>query len=147
MNAIGLALLAAVLVLLRQPILLVLGAATAYVHMVLSKSKFEFMVQDFWAALDKEILLAVPMFLLAGAVMTRGTIARRLIRIMTALAAPLPGGMGLATVLSCAIFAAICSLWPSPVLRVADRGLREGILIEMMAADGVWSGRNRERRA
>jgi exopolyphosphatase/guanosine-5'-triphosphate,3'-diphosphate pyrophosphatase len=28
----------------------------------------------------------------------------------------------------CAIFSAICSLWPSPVLRVADRGLREGML-------------------
>ena len=28
----------------------------------------------------------------------------------------------------CAIFAAICSLWPAPVLRVADRGLREGML-------------------
>lgn len=28
----------------------------------------------------------------------------------------------------CAIFAAICSLWPSTVLRVADRGLREGML-------------------
>jgi len=28
----------------------------------------------------------------------------------------------------CAIFAALCSLWPSPVLRVADRGLREGML-------------------
>ena len=28
----------------------------------------------------------------------------------------------------CAIFAAICALWPSPILRVADRGLREGML-------------------
>ncbi|HEU0094986.1 MAG TPA: hypothetical protein VFQ52_00930, partial [Rhizomicrobium sp.] len=28
----------------------------------------------------------------------------------------------------CAIFAAICSLWQSPLLRVADRGLREGML-------------------
>ena len=28
--------------------------------------------------------------------------------------------------------------WPSNRLRVADRGLREGILTEMMAADGVW---------
>jgi len=28
----------------------------------------------------------------------------------------------------CAIFAAICALWPAPVLRVADRGLREGML-------------------
>ncbi len=30
-----------------------------------------------------------------------------------------------------AIFAAICALWPSPVLRVADRGLREGMLRQM----------------
>jgi exopolyphosphatase/guanosine-5'-triphosphate,3'-diphosphate pyrophosphatase len=32
----------------------------------------------------------------------------------------------------CAIFAAICSLWPAPVLRVADRGLREGMLRQLM---------------
>jgi exopolyphosphatase / guanosine-5'-triphosphate,3'-diphosphate pyrophosphatase len=31
----------------------------------------------------------------------------------------------------CAIFSAICSLWPSPVLRVADRGLREGMLRQL----------------
>jgi exopolyphosphatase/guanosine-5'-triphosphate,3'-diphosphate pyrophosphatase len=34
----------------------------------------------------------------------------------------------------CAIFAAICSLWPSPVLRVADRGLREGMLRRLSAS-------------
>ena len=31
----------------------------------------------------------------------------------------------------CAIFAAICSLWPSRMLRVADRGLREGMLRQL----------------
>jgi len=31
----------------------------------------------------------------------------------------------------CAIFAAICSLWPSNMLRVADRGLREGMLRQL----------------
>ena len=31
----------------------------------------------------------------------------------------------------CVIFSAICSLWPSPVLRVADRGLREGMLRQL----------------
>jgi exopolyphosphatase/guanosine-5'-triphosphate,3'-diphosphate pyrophosphatase len=31
----------------------------------------------------------------------------------------------------CAIFAAICSLWPCPMLRVADRGLREGMLRQL----------------
>jgi exopolyphosphatase/guanosine-5'-triphosphate,3'-diphosphate pyrophosphatase len=33
----------------------------------------------------------------------------------------------------CAIFAAICSLWPSAMLRVADRGLREGMLRQLAA--------------
>jgi len=46
----------------------------------------------------------------------------------------------------CAILEAIRRVWPAPRLRVADRGLREGILIEMMNADGVWNGRNRGRR-
>ena len=31
----------------------------------------------------------------------------------------------------CAIFAAICALWPCPMLRVADRGLREGMLRQL----------------
>jgi len=34
----------------------------------------------------------------------------------------------------CAIFAAICSLWPAPMLRVADRGLREGMLRKLAGA-------------
>ncbi|MFI0843308.1 Ppx/GppA phosphatase family protein [Mesorhizobium sp. IMUNJ 23232] len=38
----------------------------------------------------------------------------------------------------CAILEAIRAHWPSPRLRVADRGLREGILSEMMAEEGVW---------
>jgi C4-dicarboxylate transporter DctM subunit len=95
------------LVLLRQPLLLILAAGTAFVHVVLADSKFDYMIQEVWTALDKEILLAIPMFLLAGAVMTRGSIAKRLIRIMIALTAPIPGGISVATVLSCAIFAAI----------------------------------------
>ena len=32
----------------------------------------------------------------------------------------------------CAIFAAICGLWPSPMLRVADRGLRDGMLRQLV---------------
>jgi exopolyphosphatase/guanosine-5'-triphosphate,3'-diphosphate pyrophosphatase len=38
----------------------------------------------------------------------------------------------------CAILEAIRRRWPCQRLRVADRGLREGILVEMMAEDGVW---------
>jgi exopolyphosphatase/guanosine-5'-triphosphate,3'-diphosphate pyrophosphatase len=38
----------------------------------------------------------------------------------------------------CAILEAIRRVWPSERLRVADRGLREGILSELMGDDGVW---------
>jgi exopolyphosphatase/guanosine-5'-triphosphate,3'-diphosphate pyrophosphatase len=41
----------------------------------------------------------------------------------------------------CAILEAIRRRWSCPRLRVADRGLREGILTELMAADGVWARR------
>jgi len=40
----------------------------------------------------------------------------------------------------CAILDAIRHAFPLPRLRVADRGLREGMLVEMMRADGVLSG-------
>ncbi|WP_159946271.1 Ppx/GppA phosphatase family protein [Rhizobium sp. 18065] len=44
----------------------------------------------------------------------------------------------------CAILEAIRRRWPSTRMRVADRGLREGLLTDMMADDGVWRrGRNR----
>lgn len=38
----------------------------------------------------------------------------------------------------CAILEAIRRRWPSKRMRVADRGLREGLLTDMMADDGVW---------
>jgi exopolyphosphatase / guanosine-5'-triphosphate,3'-diphosphate pyrophosphatase len=41
----------------------------------------------------------------------------------------------------CAILDAIRLMWPSKTLRVADRGLREGLLTEMMSSDGAWNRR------
>jgi exopolyphosphatase/guanosine-5'-triphosphate,3'-diphosphate pyrophosphatase len=40
----------------------------------------------------------------------------------------------------CAILDAIRRAFPCQRLRVADRGLREGMLVEMMREDGVWGG-------
>lgn len=46
----------------------------------------------------------------------------------------------------CAILEALMRMWPTRRLRVADRGLREGILATLMAADGYLDGRPRARR-
>jgi exopolyphosphatase/guanosine-5'-triphosphate,3'-diphosphate pyrophosphatase len=46
----------------------------------------------------------------------------------------------------CAILEAIRRRWPCERLRVADRGLREGVLVEMMNEDGVWRSRSGRRQ-
>ena len=46
----------------------------------------------------------------------------------------------------CAIFEAIARAWPAERLRVADRGLREGILLSLMEADAGRTRRRRRRR-
>jgi exopolyphosphatase / guanosine-5'-triphosphate,3'-diphosphate pyrophosphatase len=46
----------------------------------------------------------------------------------------------------CAVFAAITRLWPAPHVIVADRGLREGMLLRLMRADRVRQGRQDGRR-
>ncbi len=46
----------------------------------------------------------------------------------------------------CAILEAVLRMWPAQRLRVADRGLREGILTTLMLEDGVWRHARRRRR-
>lgn len=46
----------------------------------------------------------------------------------------------------CAILEALLRMWPCERLRVADRGLREGILMTLMTEDGVFRGGRRRRR-
>jgi C4-dicarboxylate transporter DctM subunit len=95
------------LLVLRQSLVLVLAVATAYIHLFVAKSEIEFLIQDFWFTVDREVLLSIPLFMLAGNIMSRGSIAKRLIGFMSAFTSPFPGGLGIACVLSCAAFAAI----------------------------------------
>ncbi|EJF77444.1 hypothetical protein MCO_01175 [Bartonella sp. DB5-6] len=45
----------------------------------------------------------------------------------------------------CVILDVIREVWPSKRLKVADHGLREEILIELMLRDGVWYRHRKER--
>ena len=103
----GLLLLLLFLLGFRQPIVLVLIALTGYVHFVWGDGKLTYLIDDMWTALSHEALLAIPMFILAGSLMARGSIAARLIGIMRAGTTWMPGGLAVAAILSCAIFAAI----------------------------------------
>lgn len=103
----ALLLLILALLLLRQSLLVIMLGATAYMHVIWGRGHFEDILEDMWIGIDKELILAIPMFVLCGAVMTRGSSARRLIRIMTALSRSLPGGLAVACLLSCALFSSI----------------------------------------
>ncbi len=106
---IGLLLVALIvaLLVLRQPLLVILLAVAAYVQIFWGKAQLDYIIEDMWVGLDKEVILSIPLFILCGNVMTKGTTAKRLIRILSAITRPLPGGMAVACILSCAIFAAI----------------------------------------
>lgn len=116
----GLTLLALILLAIafRQNIIVILIGMAAYVHLVWGDGYLEYLAEDIWISLDNALLLAIPMFLLAGSIMTRGSIARRLINIAVAVTKPLPGGLAVATILSCAVFAAISGSSPVTLLAV-----------------------------
>ena len=107
MAVVGLLALFTALLALRQSIILVMLICTAYVHLVWGDGMVVYLIDDMWTAMDNHVLLAIPMFIIAGAIMSRGSIAERLIEVVRALTEWLPGGLGLATIISCAIFAAI----------------------------------------
>ena len=106
-EALLLAVLIAALIVLRQNLLVVLGVAAFYVYRVYGEEPLRFVMLDAWQALNKDILLSIPLFILAGQIMTRGSMAERLVRLVKAMTSPVPGGLAVATVLSCALFAAI----------------------------------------
>lgn len=107
MTAFLLVMLVLALLLLRQPLVVILLSVAAFVQIVWGRGQLDYILEDMWVALDKELILSIPLFILCGNVMTLGSTAKRLIRIMAALTQPLPGGLGIAAVLSCGIFAAI----------------------------------------
>ena len=107
MSAVFLPIIVIVLFMLRQNLIVVLGIATAYAYWAFGDGVVSNIVVDAWDAANKDILLSIPLFILAGNIMSKGGMASRLIDLMKALTAPIPGGLAIATILSCAAFAAV----------------------------------------
>ena len=104
-------------VILGLPLYAIMGIITGFCYMMLAGEPLSVVIGDIYYAADKEVLLAVPLFVLAGQIMTKGSISRRLIQVATAFTRPIPGGLGLAAVFSCSVFAAISG--SSPVTLIA----------------------------
>jgi C4-dicarboxylate transporter DctM subunit len=65
-------------------------------------------------------LMAIPYFILAGAFMTTGGVARRMIRFATACVGHLHGGLAIASVMACVLFAAVSGSSPATVVAVGS---------------------------
>ncbi|MFH1241847.1 MAG: TRAP transporter large permease subunit [Pseudomonadota bacterium] len=89
------------------PIAIALGISTTINLMIFTDMDLLFIGQNVYAALDSYALLAVPFFILASNIMAEAGIARRLLVFAEAMTAGITGGLGMAGVLACAIFAAI----------------------------------------
>ena len=79
-------------------------------------------------------LLAIPFFMLAGAIMSAGGLSQRLIKVADVLVRHLPGGMGHVTVVSACIFAAISGSAPATTAAIGS------IMIPAMVARGYGKG-------
>lgn len=108
------------LLVLRQNLVAILLVAAGYIHLVYGDGVLVYIIEDMYSTMDKEVFLALPLFILCGSVMTRGAIAKRLIELTRAFTTLLPGGMAVATILSCAIFAAISGSSPVTLLAVGS---------------------------
>ncbi|QDG54819.1 TRAP transporter large permease [Persicimonas caeni] len=69
---------------------------------------------------DQTVLLAIPFFVISGAIMTEGDIAQRLIDVAEAAFGKLPGGLAISAVFACAFFAAISGSSPVTVIAIGS---------------------------
>lgn len=97
----------AILLLLRQPLLVILLVLAALAQLQWGQAKLQFIADDIWTALDRELLLAIPMYVLCGQIVSRGDTAARLVAIAQALTPRIPGGLAVAGVLACAFDASL----------------------------------------
>jgi len=65
-------------------------------------------------------IMAIPFFILAGNFLTHGGVARRMIRFATSMVGHWYGGMGLAGVMACALFAAVSGSSPATVVAIGS---------------------------
>jgi len=110
----------AVLLLLGVPIAVILGVSTMVSLIFFSSTPLHIITQQLFNALDKFVLLAIPFFILAGAIMTRGGIAKKLIAFVNALVGWFPGGLAMAGILACIFFAAISGSSPATVVAIGS---------------------------
>lgn len=109
-----------VLLLLGFPMMvpLIAGAFIGVIELFGTIDKTEFMIQQMLGGIRPSSLIAVPMFILAADIMTRGESAGRLIDMVMAFIRHIRGGLAVSTASACALFGAVSGSTQATVVAV-----------------------------
>ncbi len=120
----------AVLLLTGMPVSIALGLTVFCFLFAFTNIPMDSIALKLFTGIEKFEIMAIPFFILAGNFLTHGGVARRMINFATSMVGHWYGGMGLAAVMACALFAAISGSSPATVMAVGS------ILIPAMVKQG-----------
>jgi len=109
------------LMLIGVPIAVSLGLSSTIFLLIYSDSSLASVAATLFEAFEGHFtLLAIPFFILASSFMTTGGVARRIIRFSIACVGHLPGGLAIAGVFACMMFAALSGSSPATVVAIGS---------------------------
>ncbi len=106
--------------LLGMPIAIAIGLASLLTILTLGNDSLASLTLKLFETSEQFTLLAIPFFILSGAFMTTGGVAKRMIRFANASIGHLRGGLAMASVLACMLFAAVSGSSPATVVAVGS---------------------------
>ena len=113
-------LLLLILLAIGAPVAVALGLASMITIFVFGDESLQSVAIKLYATADHYTLLAIPFFLLAGAFMTTGGMARRLIDFANATLGHVKGGLPISAIFACVMFAALSGSSPATVAAVGS---------------------------
>jgi C4-dicarboxylate transporter DctM subunit len=108
------------LMLTGMPVSISLGLTVLVYLFTMTTVPIESVALKLFTGIEKFEIMAIPFFILAGNFLTHGGVARRMITFASSMVGHWYGGLGLAGVLACALFAAVSGSSPATVVAIGS---------------------------
>jgi len=108
------------LMLTGMPISISLGLTVLTFLFFMSNVPVETVAMKLFTGIEKFEIMAIPFFIVAGNFLTHGGVAKRMIKFATSMIGHWHGGLGLAGVMACALFAAVSGSSPATVVAIGS---------------------------
>src|SRR5881398_547178 len=109
-----------VLMLTGMPISIALGLTVLTFLFTMTQVPIESVALKLFTGIERFEIMAIPFFILAGNFLTHGGVARRMIAFATSMVGHWYGGLALAGVMACALFAAVSGSSPATVVAIGS---------------------------